>query len=156
MSLLLFVAAAATPDFQPSSCDKPAERAAILATDPQKLPMLETIKARGVENEQKMDQLLTRLAERAKLSDEQKADVAMKMLDSPDFKAAFDDGMALMKKVMKNVEFVMKSKDAAKNCHALVDMMALMPEVDANAQRQWGIMRGIVEAEAKRLNVSLD
>ena len=118
--------------------------------------MLQTIKARGVENEQKMDQLLTRLAERAKLSDEQKADVAMKMLDSPDFKAAFDDGMALMKKVMKNVEFVMKSKDEAKNCHALMDMMALMPEVDANAQRQWGIMRGIVEAEAKRLNVLLD
>jgi hypothetical protein len=161
LSALLLAAAAvasadpSAPQFTLATCDDPVARHQLLLTDPEKLPALDALKARSTQNETRMTQLMDRLAERAKLTPEQKAEVGMKMLDSPDFKAAFEEGMTLVGQIMADMNAVAESKDELKNCRTIVHMMSLVPAVDANANRQWEAMRRVVEAEAVRLGVSL-
>ncbi len=158
-ALLLGAALAAggapVPQFTLATCDDPVARHALLRTDPEKLPALDAVKARSTENEARMTLLMDRLAERAKLSPEEKANVALSMLDSPEFKAAFEEGMSLVSQMMADLNVVMESKDELKNCRTLVHMLSLVPAVDANANRQWEAMRRVVEGEAVRRGVSL-
>jgi hypothetical protein len=164
--VLLFMAAeAATPNaaatadpppFTAATCDDPAKRKALLATDPDKLDVLQRLKAKSDANQAKMEQLIDRLAERAKWTPEQKSEFGMKLLEAPGFDAAMKEGFHLFGGMMKQLDIVLKSKDAQTNCHAVVAMMAIVPKIDVNAQHQWDLMRGVVEDEAKRLGVSLD
>ena len=158
-ALLLGAALAAAdvpaPQFTLATCDDPMARHALLRTDAEKIPALDAVRTRSSQNEARMTQLMDRLAERAKLSAEEKANVAMSMLDSPEFKAAFEEGMGLVSQMMADLNAVMESKDELKNCRTLVHMMSLVPAVDANANRQWEVMRRVVEAEATRRGVSL-
>jgi hypothetical protein len=151
----LAAADAPAPQFTLAACDDPVARLQLLESDPEKLPAIDALKARSTENEARMTQLMDRLAERAKLSPDQKANVAMKMMDSPDFKAAFEEGMALVSQIMQDLNALVESKDELKNCRTVVHMMSLIPVVDANANRQWEAMRRVVEAEATRRGVSL-
>ena len=160
LSVLLLGAALAAadapaPQFTLATCDDPVARDRLLNADPEDLPALATVKARSTANEARMSQLMDRLAERAKLTPEQKAEVAMGMLEAPEFKTAFEEGMALVGQMMDDVQAVLSSKDKLKNCRTLVHMMSLVPAVDANASRQWEAMRRVVEAEAARRGVSL-
>jgi hypothetical protein len=158
-ALLLGVAVTAAdapaPQFTLATCDDPVARHALLRADAEEFPALEAVKARSTQNETRMTQLMDRLAERAKLTPEEKANVAMSMLESPEFKVAFEEGMALVNQMMADLNSVMESKDEVKNCRTLVHMMSLVPAVDANANRQWEAMRRVVEAEAGRRGVSL-
>lgn len=158
-ALLLGAAVAAAdapaPQFTLAACDDPVARHALLQADPEEFPALAAVKARSTQNETRMTQLMDRLAERAKLTPAQKADVAMSMLDSPEFKVAFEEGMGLVNQMMADLNSVMESKDELKNCRTLVHMMSLVPAVDANANRQWEAMRRVVEDEAARRGVSL-
>jgi hypothetical protein len=159
LSALLLAAVAVadvpSPQFTLATCDDPVARHRLLETDPEGLPPLAALKARSTENEARMTQLMDRLAERAKLSPGQKAEVAMSMLAAPDFKAAFEEGMGLVSQIMADMNAVAASKDELKNCRTFVHMMSLVPAVDANANRQWEAMRRVVEAEAARRGVSL-
>jgi hypothetical protein len=160
LSVLLLGAALAAadapaPQFTLATCDDPVARQALLRADPEKLPALDSVRARSTQNEARMSQLIDRLSERAKLTPEEKANVAMSMLDAPGFKAAFEEGMSLVNQMMADLDALMASKDELKNCRTLVHMMSLVPAVDANANRQWEAMRQVVEGEAARRGVSL-
>jgi hypothetical protein len=158
-ALLLGVAVAAAavpaPSFTLATCDDPVARHQLIETDSEKLPALEALKARSTENEARTTQLMDRLAERAKLSPQQKADVGLKMMESAEFRVAFDEGMALVSQIMQDMNALVESKDELSNCRTVVHMMSLVPAVDANANRQWDVVRRVLEAEAARLGVSL-
>ena len=158
-ALLLGAALAAAdvpaPQFTLATCDDPVARGRLLQADPENMTALAAVKARSTQNEARMTRLMDRLAERAKLSPEQKSEVAMSMLEAPDFKAAFEEGMGLVSQIMDDMNSVASSTDELKNCRSVVHMMSLLPAVEANANRQWDAMRRVVEAEAARRGVSL-
>ena len=149
-------ATAEQPVFTAAACDDPVKRKVLLATDPDKLDVLNHLQAKSEANEAKMRTLVDRLAERAKWTPKQRSDFGLKLLNAPGLDKLMSEGFDLAGTMMKQVGVVMEGKDEQKNCHAIVDMMALLPKIDANAQSQWDLMRGVVEAEAKRLGISLD
>lgn len=149
-------AAISEPLFTAAACDDPAQRKALLATDPDKLDVLNQLRAKSEANEAKMRTLVDRLAERAKWTPKQRSDFGLKLLSAPGLDKLMTAGFDLAGTMMKQMGIVMESKDEQKNCHAIVDMMALLPKIDANAQSQWDLMRGVVEGEAKRLGISLE
>jgi hypothetical protein len=151
----LFVTDPPLPSYTLASCDDPVQRSQILATDPEKVASLDGTKARSAAKEAETDALLNKLAARAQLTDEQKAEVAMKIFESPEFNAEFDKGMKLVSAMMEHLSAIMKSKEALPNCRVVVRMMQSLPEIEANADRQWEIIRKIFDDEAARRGVSL-
>jgi len=143
------------PSYTISNCNDPAMRTKILETDPEKLASIDALKSRSAAKEAELDALMTKLATRAHLTDEQKGEVAMKMLESPEFKAEFEKGMELVGTMLEHLGAIMKSKDELPNCRAIVRMMDSLPAIDANADRQWAIMRKIVDDEAAKRGISL-
>jgi hypothetical protein len=151
----MFAAEPGMPNYTLASCDDPAMRAKILETDPEKLASLDAMKSRSAAKEAEMDALMTKLATRAHLSAEQRAEVAMKSFQSPEFQAEFEKGMALVGTMLGHVEAIARSKEEVPNCRAIVQMMESLPAIEANADRQWAIMRKIVDDEAARRGVTL-
>jgi len=153
------VAETASPDqpvFSATTCDDPVKRKALLETDPEKLDAINKLQEKSAANEARMRALVDRLAERAKWTSKQRSDFGVKLLNAPGLDKLMAEGFDLAGTMMKQVGLVMDSKDDVKNCHAIVDMMAIVPKIDTNAQQQWDLMRGVVEAEAKRLGISLE
>jgi hypothetical protein len=151
---LMAQASASTPSFTLATCDDPAARKAMLAAEPEQLPMFKAMKDRAAANEARMTRLIDRLAERAKLTEAQKADIAMGMLEAPVFKAAFEEGMVLVGKMMESVT-KLTGKDDAANCRIVIGMMDDLPAIEANARRQWDAMQQVLDGEAKKRGVSL-
>ena len=79
----------------------------------------------------------------------------MKSFQSPEFQAEFEKGMALVGSMLGHVEAIARSKEEVPNCRAIVQMMESLPAIEANADRQWAIMRKIVDDEAARRGVTL-
>jgi len=151
----LTVADTPAPQFTMADCDDPAARRKLLATDPEKLPALEALRSVTTQNEARMDKLISRLAERAGLTPEQRSEMAIGMFESPQVKPLFEEGMGLANQMLADVDAIVGSKDELQTCRTIVHLTSLVPAVDANANRQWDALRGLVEAEAKRQGVSL-
>ena len=157
---LMFAAALAAqpapvaPPFTAQSCDDPAARKAMLAAGVGGFSVFAELKRRDLENGVRTEALLDRLAERGKLSREQRADVALKMFADPASAAAYDEGKVLLSAMMTKLE-PMTEGDTAANCRIIVGLADTMPAIQAVTDRQWNAMGAVVEAEAKRLGVSL-
>jgi len=155
----LALAAAAPPElkgFTPATCENPEARKALLANDQEEPLFARAMRQRTEDNQKKMDVLIERLAERAKLNPEQRAEVAFSLIQSQEFEAALKEGLDGVKDMFGDLEQVMKSKDERGNCLLIVNMMARLPAIEANADKQWAIMEKALRAEAARRGVSLE
>lgn len=147
-------AAPAAPIFTAQSCDDAAARKAMLAAGVDGFSVFADLKRRDLENGVRTEALLDRLAERGKLSREQRADAALKMFADPAFKAAYEDGRTLLTGIMTKLELITEG-DTAANCRIIVGLADTMPAIQAVTDRQWNAMRSVLEDEAKRLGISL-
>ena len=78
----------------------------------------------------------------------------MGMLEAPAFKAAFEEGMALVARSMESV-IKLTGKDDAANCRIVIGMMDDLPAVEANASKQCGRDAPVLDADANKTGVSL-
>jgi hypothetical protein len=153
LSLMAQPVAAAAP-YTLQTCEDPVARKAMLAAGPDEFPVFKALKEGSKVNKARMTALLDRLVERAKLKPEQRAGVAMKMLEDASFKSAFAEGSVLLEKAIASM-MAMTGKNDAADCRMVIGMAADLPAFEANSARQWEAMRLVMEGEAKRLGVSL-
>jgi hypothetical protein len=146
-------AAPTVPLYTPASCADPAARKTMLA-NPDQSPALKAMKEHSTAGVARMTLLLDRLTERAKLTKEQTANVAEKMLDSPELKKAYAEGNAMIARIMASMS-EMTGKDDEADCRIAMNMRVEVPAIEVNGEKQWGAMRKVIEDEAKRLGVSL-
>ena len=151
---LLAAQAPRTAAVSPASCDDPVARKAMLAAGPDGFEAFAALKEHSESNKARMTVLLDRLTERAKLSGEQRGDVARKMIQDPTFKSAFADGMAQLERITGSAAGL-TSEDTPANCRIVIAIAAQMPAMKAAAERQWRAMQAVMEAEARRLGVTL-
>ena len=143
-------------NFTPAACEEPATRTAILESNASEPLFIAAMKQRSSENERKVDALMARLAVRARLTDEQRAQVALDLLKAPGFEAAMKEGFAIVEEMLSDLGKVTRNKDERANCLTVVSMLAKLPAIEATADKQWRIMEGALQAEAQRRGVSLD
>ena len=154
LAALLAAQAPAVPSFTPETCDDPVARKALLAAGPDGSPLFAALTEHSETNKARMTKLLDRLTARAKLSAEQRANVVRKMLQDPAFKAALADSMAQLEKITTSAAGF-TSEDTPGNCRIVIGLAAEVPAIKAGSERQWRAMQAVMEAEAKRLGVSL-
>ena len=155
--LAMLLAAQPTPEssaYTLATCDDPSAREAMLAAGPDGFPIFRAVKDASRANDARMTRLLDRLTERARLTPDQRAGVAISMVEDTRFKAAFRQGATLLEKVMTTI-MTMTGKDARADCRAVIAMSGDLPAIEANAQQQWDAIRRVLEDEAKRRGVSL-
>lgn len=94
-ALLLAQPISVPKDFSPATCESPEARAALLAANTEEPLFIAAMRERSAEREKRVDVLLERLAERAKLTSKQKAQVALGLLEAPGFEAAMKEGFGV-------------------------------------------------------------
>jgi hypothetical protein len=137
-------------------CSEPAFRSQILGNGGDDLPLLDQMRARTEANEARTDALMKRFTERVKMSDEEGMAFTQGMMNAPGFEEHLRRNLDLMKVMFGKVDVIMKSKDEAAKCRAGLEMMNLLSQIEANADAQWDIIRGNIEAEAKKRGISLE
>ena len=143
--------------FDRGICGDAAKRDAFLKNwNPEAVPVLVEIKETGRRNEERMTAKLDRLAERAKWSAEKKSSFTMELMADPEFEKQFNDAIKILSTMMEKLSAIAAEKDEAKQCQTAADMFDMMPAVTENAELQWRAMSNAIDAEARRLGISLE
>lgn len=142
------VAAEATPSplLDPTLCDDAAQRDRILNGDAISPEMMGQAHAYNAAQQATLDTKMDELG----MSEQERATLALKVLNTPAFNDAFEKGIALQKVMMSDLQKIMASKDAMHNCRVILHMTGLLPEIMASAEAQWAVFRTELDAEAIR------
>ena len=135
-------------------CDDPVTRNAVLARGTSAATVFADLKRRDQANGRRTDALLNRLAERGKLSREERGAAGLKMFASPVYQAAEAEVRGLFVAMLQGLERIAEGESAA-NCRIIVSVAASMPAMLAANDRQWRAMDAVLEAEAQALGISL-
>lgn len=147
----------APPPIAVSDCSDPAQRAAII-DNLTTLPQMEYRKSITEQYSARSEARIDQLGQKAHWSDEEKADYALGLLDDPELKRV--TGQLLKPaEIIANYGLAMlgnKGPSDEEFCRSLASSLnEQMAQVPALAERQYNRTVELVDAEAKRLGVSL-
>ncbi len=137
-----------------NDCDDPVTRNAVLAAGTNAGSVFAQLKQRDQANGRRTDMLLNRLAERGKLSRQERGAAGIKMFGSPVYQAAEEEVRSMFTAMLTDLARVTGAKTAA-DCRIIAGLAASMPAMLAANDRQWRAMDAVLEAEAQELGISL-
>ena len=74
------------------------------------------------------------------MTKEQRAEFFANVLQSDDFKVAFEAGLGKLAGLMSEMQNASKARDETEACKAIARMSAIVPEILKNATEQYGLM----------------
>jgi len=107
-----------------------------------------------LEAERRMTVAVERLARRAGLDERGKAQLALRLLNSPAYVAARDESNRKVDTLFERIESAGRAGNERELCRTLVDAAMQLPSLSATAERQRLIMEQAIAAEARRHGVA--